>query len=108
MHSARRMILAALFLTTMALGTSAADYRIDDEEPEVTDRVARISFIKGDVQIRRSDGDQWEKAVLNLPVVEGDEISTGGDARLEIQFNAATHFRVTENSYLKVVSLNPD
>ena len=46
--------------------------------PEVTARVARISYISGDVQIRRADSREWEKAVQNLPIVEGDEIATAG------------------------------
>src|SRR4051794_16185968 len=51
----------------------------DDETPDVTARVARISFLKGDAQIKRADGGDWEKATLNLPLVEGDEITTSAD-----------------------------
>src|SRR5580765_3888694 len=55
----------------------------DDETPDVTARVARISFIRGEVKIRRADQDDWETATLNLPVVEGDEIATDGTSRVE-------------------------
>ena len=105
MHSARRFGFAALTLLLLALVSAGAEYRFDDEEPEVKNRVARISFIKGDVQIKRSDNDQWEKAVLNLPIVEGDEITTGTDSRFEIQFGAYSHLRVSERSVLKISSL---
>ena len=67
MHSARRFGWAAVFSLLFVIAVGAAEYRFEDEEPEVKDRVARISFITGDVQIKRSDNDQWEKAVLNLP-----------------------------------------
>src|SRR5436853_5062275 len=53
----------------------------DDEIPDVTARVARISFIRGDVQIRRDGSQDWEKATLNLPILEGDEITTSDDSR---------------------------
>src|SRR6476620_5710548 len=73
----------------------------DDEKPDVTARVARISFIRGEVKIKRSGSDQWEKAVLNLPRIEGDEISTGTDARLELQFNNYVHARLDHDGFLK-------
>ncbi len=77
----------------------------DDDVPEVTARVARISFIRGEARVRRSGGAEWEKAALNLPIVEGDEIATDGDARVEIQFGKDQHLRLAENSYLKIVNL---
>ncbi|MBK8466081.1 MAG: FecR domain-containing protein [Chloracidobacterium sp.] len=86
-----------------------SSYSIDnDAEPDVTARVARISYIKGEAQIRRADGGDWEKVTLNLPVVEGDEITTSGDARLEIQFDNNQHLRLAENAYLKIVNLKDE
>ena len=105
MHSARRFGFAAFTVMLLAMVSAGAEYRFDDEEPEVKDRVARISFMKGDVQIKRSDSDDWEKVVLNLPIVEGDELTTGPDARFEIQLGAYSHIRVAERSVLKIIAL---
>jgi hypothetical protein len=80
----------------------------DDETPDVTARVARISFLKGDAQIKRADGGDWEKVTLNLPLVEGDEVTTSADARLEIQFDNDQHVRLAENAYLKIVTLKDE
>ncbi len=80
----------------------------DDTDPEVTDRVARISFISGDVKIRRIGSDDWEKAVLNLPLIEGDQVATGDDARVEIQLNSYSHIRLDENAFLKFATLKYD
>ncbi len=80
----------------------------DDEVPDVTARVSRISFIRGEVQIRRSDSQDWERATLNLPIVEGDELTTSNGGRIEIQFNTNTYLRLDENSYLKVANLKED
>ena len=80
----------------------------DDYTPEVTARVARISFMRGDVQIRRADSRDWERATQNLPIVEGDEITTDAAARLEIQFNSKNYLRLEENSHLKIVNLKDE
>lgn len=94
---------------TLNLPDEESSYAIEnDGAPDVTARVARISFLKGEVQIRRADGGDWERATLNLPIVEGDEITTSGDARLEIQFDNNQHLRLAENAYLKVVQLKDE
>ncbi len=80
----------------------------EEETPDVTARVARISFISGDAQIRRLDAQDWEKLTLNLPIVEGDEITTSLGARVEIQFNSKTHLRLTENSSLRIIKLKDE
>lgn len=80
----------------------------DTDAPEITARVARISFIRGDVQIRRTDSQDWEKATLNLPIVEGDELATSGGARLEIQFDNFSHLRLDQNSFLKIAVLKSE
>ena len=80
----------------------------DDTDPEVTDRVARISFISGDVKIRRVGSEDWEKAVLNLPLIEGDQIVTSDDARVELQLNNYSHIRLDSNAFLKFSTLKYD
>ncbi|MGD9562126.1 MAG: DUF6600 domain-containing protein [Pyrinomonadaceae bacterium] len=102
-----RKISWALWLG-LTLLLSAAAFGVDvedDAEPDVTARVSRISFIRGDVQIRREGREDWERAVLNLPIVEGDELMTDANARLEVQLNLDSYIRLAENSHLKVVGL---
>lgn len=77
----------------------------DDLLPEADNRVARISFLRGDVRIRRAGSQDWEQADLNLPVVEGDDIATDANGRCEIQFNSSTHMRLAANSVLKLTGL---
>ncbi len=77
----------------------------DDDIPDVTARVARISFISGSAQIRRADSKDWEAVTLNLPLVEGDEISTGPDGRIEIQFDVNTHLRMASDANLMISKL---
>ncbi len=105
MHSTKKIHWTALLIILLFSGTGALASETDDYIPEIKDRVARISFVQGDVQIRRADSQDWEVAVLNLPIVEGDEIATDGNGRFEIQFNSYTHLRVAENSRIKLVGL---
>ena len=105
MHSTSRFRWAVLLIMMLLSGSAAFGSEFDDYIPDVTDRVARISFVQGDVQIRRGDSQDWEVAILNLPIVEGDEIATDGNGRLEIQLNSYTHLRIAENSQVKFVGL---
>src|SRR6187399_879143 len=105
MHSTSRIRLAVLTIMMLLSGGDVFASETDDYIPDVTDRVARISFIQGDVQIRRDETPDWEVAILNLPIVEGDEIATDGNGRLEIQLNSYTHLRIAENSQVKFVGL---
>src|SRR5918992_6010519 len=82
-------LLFILFTTLTTLTVRADDDRSYDDEYDETARVARVSLIRGDVQLRRNGSDPWERARLNLPLVEGDVLATTGqDAHMEIQIDA--------------------
>jgi hypothetical protein len=104
----QRNIVWTIFILPLFLTTSAFAYFIDDTIPEVTARVSRISFVSGDVKIKRSDSQEWEKATQNLPIVEGDQIATDQNSRAEIQFDSNSFLRLAENSYFKVVTLRDE
>lgn len=114
MHEMRRTLWAT-FLPVFILFTGASialgqdvpkDYAGD--ENEVTARVARISYIKGNAQIRRVDNDDWERVTKNLPIVEGDEIATGRNTRIEIQFDTYKFLRLEEKAFLKITTLRDE
>ncbi len=110
----RRASFFFLPLLLLCAGNVFGAVTIDDYTPEVTARVVRISFIRGDVQIRRaasedpSEKQEWERAALNLPIVEGDEISTGKETVVEIQLDSSKHIRLWENAYLKFTTLRDE
>lgn len=102
--------LLSLLLLLSSAGSLFAQNHADDanDAPDVTARTARISFLNGDVQIKRAESQDWERATLNLPIVEGDEIAAERNARLEIQFDSANYLRLSPNAYLKVTTLRDE
>lgn len=81
---------------------------VDLNKPEVTARVARISLVSGDVRLRRADSQDTETAMVNVPLVEGDQLITGKDGRAEIQIDAYNFVRIAEDSTLNIVTLRDE
>jgi hypothetical protein len=68
-------------------------------------RVARMSFIKGNVSFLRAGLAQWSQASLNFPVTTGDRIYTERGAWAELELGAYT-IRMADASDLTVTNLN--
>ena len=86
--------------------TEAAPGGPEGEAPAKTDQgVARISLIHGDVSTQRGDSGDWSAAVLNQPVMTGDKVSTGDNARTELQLDFANTFRLGANSKANIANL---
>jgi uncharacterized protein DUF6600/FecR-like protein len=76
-----------------------------DDDPEVS-RVARLSFVAGDVSFLRSGVSDWAAAVENLPLLAGDQIYTASGARAEIQLARGSYIRLAENTALTIADLS--
>lgn len=76
------------------------------EAPAQTDQgVARVSLIHGDVSTQRGDSGDWSAAALNQPVMTGDKVSTGDNARAEFQLDFANTLRLGPNSKANIANL---
>ena len=98
-------LLPALFLL---VPSALADDDTSGEEYEERARVLRVSLVKGEVSLKRAGGQEWARARLNTPLVEGDLLATGRDSRLEIQADARNFLRVGPDSVLKIVTLRDE
>jgi FecR protein len=78
-------VLAAAFLVVSASAESKA-------------RIVRLSEVQGTVQLDRAAGDGFDKAFLNLPVVEGSRLKTGKDGRAEVEFEDGSALRLAPDS----------
>ena len=61
-------------------------------------RIVRLSEVQGTVQIDRAVGDGFDKAFLNLPVIEGSKLKTGKDGRAEVEFEDGSALRLAPGS----------
>jgi hypothetical protein len=78
----------------------------EGEAPAQTDQgVARISLIHADVSTQRGDSGDWSAATLNQPVMTGDKVSTGDNARTELQLDYANILRLGPNSQANMANL---
>lgn len=76
------------------------------EAPARTDLgVARVSLTHGDVSTQRGDSGDWSAAALNQPVMSGDKISTGDNARTELQLDFANIVRLGPNTKINLETL---
>jgi hypothetical protein len=59
----------------------------------------------GDVSTQRGDSGDWSAATLNQPVMTGDKVSTGDNARTELQLDFANILRLGPNSKANIANL---
>ncbi|MFY9609125.1 MAG: DUF6600 domain-containing protein [Blastocatellia bacterium] len=76
-----------------------------DDDPEVS-RVARLSFVAGEVSFLRAGVSEWAAAIENLPLLAGDQIYTASGARAEIQLARGSYIRLAENTALTIADLS--
>lgn len=59
-------------------------------------RIVRLSYVNGDVQLDRREGQGYEQAILNMPIVQGSRLWTRGeDALAEVEFEDGSTLRLT-------------
>jgi hypothetical protein len=71
------------FLLVLVPGRALAD---DDDPPT---RVARLSYVNGQVSFSPSGTDDWVSAVLNRPITTGDKLWTDQNSRAELHIASA-------------------
>jgi len=85
---------------------SADPFGGDAEDDAPVQRVARLSFIEGDVSFLRAGVEEWAEAVENLPLFTGDQLYTARRSRVEIQLGRGNYVRLAENSALTISDLS--
>lgn len=83
--SMRNVILTCL-LSLAALPGAVAQQAVVDPPG----RVARLSYLDGDVSLAPAGTDEWAEAVLNRPLTTGDRVWVDSSARAELQVGSAS------------------
>jgi hypothetical protein len=106
--------LAAALAFLMVLGNTplpapAQDFQDSDDNDDIEQTVARISYISGQVSYGRGDDpDDWDPAITNLPFTLGDRIYSSPDGRAELQLPGGNFVRIGRGSYLTALTLTYD
>jgi FecR protein len=89
------MVFATIFSLVFSL-SAMADSHV---------RIVRLSYIEGGVQISRGTGQSYEKAIVNLPIVEGAKLKTS-DGRAEVEFEDGSTLRIVPDSEVEFPQLS--
>jgi hypothetical protein len=82
--------LLAVLLLFAAAGLAQAQSAGDDDSADPPSRVARLSYVAGDLGLLPAGGTDWSDASVNRPLTSGDRLSTGNDARAELELGGAS------------------
>lgn len=69
-------------------------------------RIVRLGDAQGDVKVDRNTGQGYEKAFLNLPIIQGMKIQTGKDGRAALELEDGSTLRLTPDSVLEIPQLS--
>jgi hypothetical protein len=79
-------------------------YAADEDPPG---RVARVSYLQGDVALLPAGVEDWAPATLNRPLTTDDVLSLDSDARAELQIGSAT-IHLDEDTVFSISELSDD
>lgn len=71
-------------------------------------RLARLSYIEGNVSYQHTADVDWSAASVNLPLEPGDRIYTGSDGRAEIEFDDGSVYRLARSTDIEILSLREE
>jgi uncharacterized membrane protein YgcG len=71
-------------------------------------RVVRLSYVSGEVTLKRPGSSQGEKALVNMPLQEGDELSTAENGYAEVEFEDGSTARLGQLSRITFSQLALD
>lgn len=100
---ARWARIAALLPIALLLGRAALAEEVEEVDPP--DRVARLSYVQGDVSMAATENGGGERAELNRPLTTGDEIDVGDRSRAELQVDVA-RLHIGERSSVSLLALD--
>ena len=71
-------------------------------------RLARFSYVKGNVTWRTSDGAAWSPASVNLPIRQGAQVWVTDGGRAEVQFDDGSLLRLGSGAVVTLQTLFSD
>ena len=98
--------LALVALLTLTAGATAqANNGNNAEQTGQTARAVRLSYVSGQVQVSKGQQAITSKAVANMPLFEGYQVTTGQDGEAEVQFEDGSVARIAPDSGMTLAVL---
>ncbi|TAL99294.1 MAG: hypothetical protein EPN69_01020 [Rhodanobacter sp.] len=96
-------LVIAVLLTAASL--AHAQSSTGHDSADLPSRVARLSWIAGGLGLLPAGATDWSDASINRPLTTGDKLSSGADARAELELGGAT-LRLAQHTDLGLLDLN--
>jgi hypothetical protein len=100
------MIRRLYFFLLLGFLTTALAWA--ESEKDDYARIARISYIEGNVSFQHAGDVDWSALSINVPLQPGDRIYTGKGGRAEIEFDEGSILRLAEETDIEVLSSKED
>lgn len=94
-----------LALLLCCTGLARAQTNDNDNAGDPPDRVARLAYLSGELDLLPAGAQDWGRADLNRPLTRGDRLSSDVDARAELEFDGAS-MRLAGGTDTGVLELN--
>lgn len=98
--------LMGLLSVALAVALLAPQRAVADED-DPPSRIARLSYIHGNVSFNPSGTDDWVSAVVNRPLTTGDKLWSDNGARAELHLGSAA-VRLSSNTGFSFLNLTDD
>lgn len=95
--------LGTLIFVSLTLLVATSARAEDNDQPDTG--VARVSLMRGDVQMMRGDSGDQVAATINMPLVRGDKVFTGEKSQAEIQLDHSNIIRLAPGSEVSIADL---
>jgi len=92
---------------TRVLCTLVVSFYVPEVWADPPSRVARLSYVGGEVSFSPAGENDWVAAYVNRPLIAGDRLWTNSGSRTELQFGNAS-VRLDQNSSADLLTLNND
>jgi len=89
-----------VFLPVVPVGAQAPARR------QIDPGVARVTFIRGHVTMRRADSRNFSSVGLNMLLMAGDKVATGKASRTELQLDYADILRMDQGTQATIATLD--
>jgi len=93
----KRLFILAVMVAAWLITTASAESKA---------RIVRLSDVQGGVQMDRGGGQGFEKAFLNMPLIEGTKLKTSSSGRAEVEFEDGSTLRIVSDSEVNFTALS--